>query len=59
MEHEVLKRTEAADLLRINAEVLRRLSEKGEVPGAFKVGGQWRYRRVDLLRWGDNHESSQ
>jgi excisionase family DNA binding protein len=45
----VLKIKEAAALLRINDETLRRLSERGKIKAAFKVGGQWRYRKSELL----------
>ena len=52
MSNEVLKPKEAAEYLRINREVLRRLSEAGKVQGAYKVGGQWRYVKVELLKKG-------
>lgn len=39
---------EAADLLRLNVETVRRLLRTGQLPGC-KVGPrQWRTRRVDL-----------
>ena len=50
--NEILKPAEAAEFLRINREVLRRLSEKGEIPGAFRVGFQWRYHRSELSKMG-------
>ncbi len=50
--NEILKPAEAAEFLRINREVLRRWSEKGEIPGAFKVGFQWRYHRSELVKMG-------
>ncbi len=49
MSKTVLKPDEAAKLLQVNREVLRRLSEAGKIPGAFKVGKQWRYRRDELI----------
>lgn len=48
---EFLTPAEVAVILKINREVLRRLSSAGKIPGAFKVGGQWRYRRSSLLQW--------
>ncbi|BCM88689.1 hypothetical protein IAD21_00531 [Abditibacteriota bacterium] len=38
--------SEVAHLLRVNVETVRRLAEKGEIAGAFKVGGSWRFNRT-------------
>jgi excisionase family DNA binding protein len=54
MSNEVLKPQEAAEYLRINREVLRRLSEQGKIQGAYKVGNQWRYVKVELLKKGES-----
>jgi len=54
MSNEVLKPEEAAEYLRINREVLRRLSERGRIPGAYKVGNQWRYVKSELLKKGES-----
>jgi len=43
---------EAADFLRLNAEVLRRKARQGEVPAA-KIGRQWRFRLSRLIEWLD------
>lgn len=53
MSNEVLKPKEAADYLRINREVLRRLSEQDKIQGAYKVGSQWRYIKSELLKKGE------
>ncbi len=53
--NEILKPAEAAEFLRINREVLRRLSEQGKIPGAFRVGSQWRYRRSELNGMGKDN----
>ena len=50
MSNEVLKPKEAAEYLRINREVLRRLSDAGRIQGAYKVGNQWRYVKAELLK---------
>lgn len=42
---------EAADLLGVTAQQVRALARDGEVPGARKVGRQWRFSRVALLSW--------
>ena len=41
---------ELADYLKLNEKTAYRLVAKGEIPG-FKVGGSWRFRRVDIVRW--------
>jgi excisionase family DNA binding protein len=40
---------EVADVLRVSEDTVRRLAEAGDIPGAFKVGQQWRFNR-DKLR---------
>lgn len=40
---------EAAAELRIGRTVAYQLAQAGELPGAFKVGSQWRIRRRDFL----------
>lgn len=47
-EQEVLTLAEAAKLLKLHRETLRRLATYGEVP-ARKVGGVWRFIRSELL----------
>ncbi len=49
VEEEILKIEEAARLLRVNPETVRRLSEAGKLKAAFKVGRMWRYRRAELI----------
>lgn len=53
--NEILKPAEAAEFLRINREVLRRLSEQDKIPGAFRVGYQWRYHRSELAEMGKDN----
>jgi excisionase family DNA binding protein len=47
--HEVLTLNEAAALFRISRRTLFRMIERKEIP-AFKIGGQWRFKRDYLLR---------
>ena len=47
---EILTLPEVAKLLKVTQKTVYTLSQKGQLPG-FKVGGQWRYRRVDLDAW--------
>ena len=47
---DVLTIHELADYLKLNEKTAYRLVAKGEIPG-FKVGGSWRFRRVDIIDW--------
>jgi excisionase family DNA binding protein len=53
---DVLTLTEAAALLRVDAEDLEQLASRKEVP-ARRIGGDWRFNRDALLAWlnGDWH----
>jgi excisionase family DNA binding protein len=42
---------EASELLRVTDRTLYDLCRQGKVPGAAKVGGQWRLDRERLLAW--------
>jgi len=44
---------QAAKLLGVHEETVRRLARRGEIP-SFKVGRSWRFRREVLLRWADD-----
>jgi excisionase family DNA binding protein len=54
---QVLTLAEAADLLRSDEKVVRRMAEDGTLP-ARKVGDDWRFTREAVLRWlgGDENE---
>lgn len=47
---EVLTVREIAALLKINEKTAYKLAAKGEIPG-FKVGGSWRFEKVQLEQW--------
>ena len=47
---EVLTLREVASLLRVGEKTVYTLAQDGDLPG-FKVGGQWRFRRVDIEAW--------
>ena len=47
---EVLTLPEAAELLQVEEGVVRSMAEDGELPGR-KLGDEWRFARVGLLRW--------
>jgi excisionase family DNA binding protein len=43
----------AAAFLGVHEQTVRRLARRGAIP-AFKVGRDWRFRRLDLQRWSEN-----
>lgn len=45
---EMLTTKEVADLLRISTRTVVRLATKEKLPGAIKVGRQWRFSREKL-----------
>ena len=47
---EVLTLGEAAELLRVDDDVLAAMANAGELPGR-KLGDEWRFARAGLLRW--------
>ncbi len=52
---DVLNVQEAARLLGVHTETIRRLARSGEIP-AFKVGRGWRIRMDALLKWADTQQ---
>jgi len=52
MTDEILTLPEVAQLLKVAEKTAYTMAQKGELP-AFKVGGQWRFRRTDLDAWID------
>ena len=52
---DVLNVQEAAQLLGVHIETIRRLARNGEIP-AFKVGRGWRIRMDALLKWADTQQ---
>lgn len=47
---EVLTVRDVADVLKVGTKTVYTMAQNGELP-AFKVGGQWRFRRADIDRW--------
>lgn len=50
VEPEVLDVDEAATVLKMPVNALRKRARAGEVPG-FHIGGLWRFRLVELRQW--------
>ena len=51
MEEAFLTIQEAARLLRLGERTTYRLAREGELPGAVKLGNQWRVDREVLMGW--------
>jgi excisionase family DNA binding protein len=50
MRDEILTLPEVAQLLKVAEKTVYSMAQKGQIP-AFKVGGQWRFKRVDIDEW--------
>ena len=49
-EHEILKATEAAEILRTSRQNVLRLAKNGDIP-AVRIGGMWRFSRRALIEF--------
>ena len=47
---EILTVKQVADYLKVTERTIYRLAAAKKIP-AFKVGGTWRFRKVDIDRW--------
>ena len=52
MTDEILTLKEVAEYLKLAQKTAYRLAAEGKLPG-FKVGGSWRFRRIDIEEWID------
>jgi excisionase family DNA binding protein len=50
MSDEILTLKEVAQYLKLTEKTAYRLAAEGKLPG-FKVGGSWRFQRVDIEKW--------
>ena len=50
MPDEILTLPEIAQLLKVAEKTVYTMAQRGEIP-AFKVRGQWRFKRVDIDSW--------
>ena len=57
MTDEILTLPEVAQLLKVNDKTVYSLAQKGVLPG-FKVGGQWRFKRMDLDAWIEKQKAA-
>jgi excisionase family DNA binding protein len=54
---EILTLSEVAQLLKVADKTVYSMAQKNRLP-AFKVGGQWRFQRVDLDRWIEEQKAN-
>lgn len=50
MTDEILTLKEVAEYLKLAEKTAYRLAADGKLPG-FKVGGSWRFQKVDIQKW--------
>ncbi len=54
---EILTLPEVAQLLKVAEKTVYSMAQKGLLP-AFKVGGQWRFKRADLDQWIEDQKAA-
>ena len=57
MTDEILTLKEVAGYLKLAEKTAYRLAAEGKLPG-FKVGGSWRFKRVDIEQWIENSKKN-
>ncbi|NOY28209.1 MAG: helix-turn-helix domain-containing protein [Oligoflexia bacterium] len=57
LDDEVLTIKEVAAHLKIGEKTTYSMAQAGELPG-FKVRGQWRFQRSDLLKWIEDQKAA-
>lgn len=57
MADEILTVPEVAQLLKVAEKTVYTMAQKGELP-AFKVRGQWRFKRVDIDQWIEQQKAA-
>jgi excisionase family DNA binding protein len=57
MPDEIMTLPEVADLLKVAEKTVYTMAQKAQLP-AFKVRGQWRFKRDDLDRWIEQQKAA-
>jgi excisionase family DNA binding protein len=57
MPDEILTLPEVAQLLKVAEKTVYTMAQKGELP-AFKVRGQWRFKRDDINAWIEGQKAA-
>jgi excisionase family DNA binding protein len=50
MSDQIMTIQEVAEYLKLTEKTAYRLASEGKLPG-FKVGGSWRFKKIDLEEW--------
>lgn len=58
MPDEILTLPEVAQLLKVAEKTVYTMAQKSQLP-AFKVRGQWRFKRADLDQWIERQKTAQ
>jgi len=58
MSDEILTVLEVAALLKVADKTVYTMAQKGQIP-AFRVRGQWRFRRLDIDAWIEAQTTAQ
>ena len=58
MPDEILTLPEVAQLLKVAEKTVYTMAQREEIP-AFKVRGQWRFKRADLDQWIERQKTAQ
>jgi excisionase family DNA binding protein len=56
MPDQIMTIQEVAEYLKLTEKTAYRLVSEGKLPG-FKVGGSWRFKKVDLEEWIEKQKS--
>jgi excisionase family DNA binding protein len=56
IEIELLTIAEVAQFLKLSKRTVHRLTVTRQLPGGFKVGGQWRFNQVTIKKYVDEQE---
>ena len=56
MSDKIMTIQEVAKYLKLTEKTAYRLASDGKLPG-FKVGGSWRFKKLDLEEWIENQKS--
>jgi excisionase family DNA binding protein len=57
MSGEIMTMKEVAEYLKLAEKTAYRLAAEGKLPG-FKVGGSWRFKKVDIESWIEAKKAS-
>tara|TARA_R110002167_G_C12699470_1_gene653244 strand:+ start:82 stop:267 length:186 start_codon:yes stop_codon:yes gene_type:complete len=57
MSNQILTLKEVAEYLKLAEKTAYKLAAEGKLPG-FKVGGSWRFKKVDIDQWIEEKKKS-